>query len=81
MSQALWRVMQPILPVLIGILLIEVALGLHEPAGRLPIGFPASMDAVEAQLEDVGRDAESYVDSAGNTYEFGFGLNHSGPIS
>ncbi|MBL8709401.1 MAG: MFS transporter [Rhodospirillaceae bacterium] len=31
MSQALWRVVQPILPVLIGILLIEVALGILMP--------------------------------------------------
>lgn len=61
--------------------LIEVALGLSEPQGRLPIGFPASMDAVEAQLEDVGEDTEPYVDSAGNAYEFGFGLSYSGPIT
>ena len=61
--------------------LIEVALGLSEPSGRLPIGFPASMDAVEAQLEDVGEDTAPYVDSAGNTYKFGFGLNFSGPIA
>ncbi|WP_066586788.1 glycoside hydrolase family 3 N-terminal domain-containing protein [Cellulomonas timonensis] len=61
--------------------LIEVALGLSEPQGRLPIGFPASMDAVEAQLEDVGEDTEVYVDSAGNAYEFGFGLNYAGVIA
>ena len=61
--------------------LIEVALGLSEPQGRLPIGFPASMDAVEAQLEDVGEDTEPYVDSAGNSYAFGFGLNYSGKIT
>ena len=61
--------------------LIEVALGLSEPQGRLPIGFPASMDAVEAQLEDVGEDTEPYVDSAGNAYLFGFGLNYSGVIA
>ena len=61
--------------------LIEVALGLSEPQGRLPIGFPASMDAVEAQLEDVGGDTEPYVDSAGNAYAFGFGLSYSGAIT
>lgn len=59
---------------------LEVALGLHEPQGRLPIGFPASMDAVEAQLEDVGEDHETYVDSAGNDWSFGYGLNWSGVI-
>ncbi|MBM7818157.1 beta-glucosidase [Cellulosimicrobium cellulans] len=61
--------------------LIESALGLHETQGRLPIGFPASMDAVEKQLEDVGEDAEPYTDAAGNAYAFGFGLNFSGPIT
>ncbi len=61
--------------------LIEVALGLSEPQGRLPIGFPASMDAVEAQLEDVGEDTAPYVDSIGNTYSFGFGLNYAGVIA
>lgn len=61
--------------------LIETAIGTSEPQGRLPIGFPISMDAVEAQLEDVGEDTEPYVDSAGNSYKFGFGLNYSGPIA
>ena len=61
--------------------LIEVALGLHEPEGRLPMAFPANMDTVEAQLEDVGEDVEPYVDSAGNTYSVGFGLNYAGPIA
>ena len=61
--------------------LMEVALGLHEPQGRLPIAFPASMDAVEAQLEDVAEDTEPYVDGAGNAYAFGFGLGWSGPLS
>lgn len=61
--------------------LLEVALGLHEPQGRLPIGFPASMEAVEGQLEDVGEDHETYVDAAGNDYAFGFGLDWSGPLA
>lgn len=61
--------------------LIEVALGLHEPAGRLPIQFPANMDTVEAQLEDVAKDMTPYTDSAGNAYDYGFGLNYSGVIS
>lgn len=59
---------------------IQTALGLHEPQGRLPIGFPASMDAVEASQEDVPKDVETYVDSAGNDWAFGFGLNWSGVI-
>ena len=61
--------------------LLEVGLGLTEPKGRLPIGFPASMDAVEAQQEGVGEDMETYVDSAGNDWKFGFGLDWSGVIS
>lgn len=61
--------------------LIDVLIGAHEPQGRLPIGFPASMDAVEAQQEDVGEDMKTYVDSAGNDWKFGFGLNYSGVIS
>ncbi|NTW38367.1 MAG: glycoside hydrolase family 3 protein [Cellulomonadaceae bacterium] len=60
--------------------LIEVALGLHEPHGRLPITFPASMDAVEAQLEDLA-DTEPYVDGLGNEWGFGFGLSFAGVIS
>lgn len=60
---------------------VQVALGLHEPQGRLPIGFPASMEAVEASLEDVPKDHATYVDSAGNDWAFGFGLNWSGVIT
>lgn len=59
----------------------DVALGLHEPAGRLPLVMPASMDAVEASFEDVPEDVTAYKDAAGNSYEFGFGLNCSGVIS
>ena len=36
---------------------------------------PADMDTVEANDEDVPRDLVCHVDSAGNTYDFGFGLN------
>jgi beta-glucosidase len=60
---------------------LQVVLGLYEPGGRLPIGLPASMDAIEGSFEDVPKDVASYVDSAGNTYEFGFGLNYSGPVT
>ena len=42
--------------------------------------MPANMEAVEAQLEDVPRDVECYVDANGNTYDFAFGLNWSGVI-
>ena len=60
--------------------LIAAALGLKEPHGRLPITAPLDMNAVEAQLEDVGMDTTPYVDTMGNTYSFGFGLNWRGRI-
>ena len=63
-----------------GKVLIDAALGLAEPHGRLPMTSPKDMDAVEAQLEDVGQDMTPYVDSLGNTYSFGFGLNWKGRI-
>ncbi|SDL24571.1 glycoside hydrolase family 3 N-terminal domain-containing protein [Tessaracoccus oleiagri] len=61
--------------------LLEVALGLYEPKGRLPIQFPADMDTVEKQLEDVAKDMTPYTDANGNAYDYGFGLNYSGPIA
>lgn len=60
--------------------LIQVATGQHEPRAKLPLGFPASMDAVEAQLEDVPEDMETYVDTVGNDWTFGYGLDWSGAI-
>ncbi|MBQ3267115.1 MAG: glycoside hydrolase family 3 C-terminal domain-containing protein [Atopobiaceae bacterium] len=51
-----------------------------EPSALLPCQMPASMEAVEASLEDVPRDLEVYVDSEGNAYDFCFGLNWSGVI-
>ena len=55
--------------------MIEVALGLHESTGRLPQTYPANMDTVEANKEDVPFDLEAYVDSVGNAWEYGFGLS------
>lgn len=60
--------------------MIQVAAGAYEPSAVLAIQMPASMEAVEAQLVDVPRDAEVYVDAAGNAYDFGYGLNWSGVI-
>lgn len=60
--------------------LIDASLGLAEPHGRLPMTSPKNMDAVEAQLEDVGEDMKAYKDSAGNVYAFGFGLDWKGRI-
>ncbi|MDD2960146.1 MAG: glycoside hydrolase family 3 N-terminal domain-containing protein [Lachnospiraceae bacterium] len=58
----------------------EVILGQTEPNGLLVFQQPASMETVEAQLEDVPRDMECYADAAGNAYDFAFGLNWAGKI-
>ncbi|RAX21618.1 glycoside hydrolase family 3 protein [Actinomyces sp. Z5] len=60
--------------------LIRIALGLHESNGRLPIQFPADMDTVEANQEDVPKDLTPYTDSAGNAYDYGFGLHLDGSV-
>ena len=54
---------------------LEVVTGAHESAGRLPVTFPIDMDTVEANAEDVPFDLTPYVDSEGNAWEFGYGLN------
>lgn len=59
---------------------MEIISGNVEPSALLPTQIPASMDAVEAQYEDVPRDMECYVDVNGNTYDFGYGMNWSGVI-
>ena len=61
--------------------LLNVIVGKVEPSALLPYQQPASMDAVEAQYEDVPRDMECYVDANGNTYDFAFGMNWSGVIN
>ncbi|MFV0252993.1 MAG: glycoside hydrolase family 3 N-terminal domain-containing protein [Beutenbergiaceae bacterium] len=61
--------------------LLDVATGAYEPQGRLPIQFPADMDTVEASQEDVPKDVTPYTDADGNAYDWGYGLNWSGPIS
>ncbi|MDO5540989.1 MAG: glycoside hydrolase family 3 N-terminal domain-containing protein, partial [Eubacteriales bacterium] len=58
----------------------EIILGQTEPNGLLVFQQPANMETVEAQMEDVPRDMECYVDAAGNTYDFAFGMNWSGVI-
>lgn len=59
----------------------DIIEGKHEPRGLLPLQFPANMDTVEAQLEDVGQDMTCYQDSEGNTYDVAYGLNWSGIIN
>jgi beta-glucosidase len=61
--------------------LLDLLTGVAEPSGLLPLQMPASMETVEAQLEDVPHDMEVYTDADGNKYDFGFGMNWSGPIN
>ncbi len=60
--------------------LLEILTGVHEPSALLPMQLPADMKTVETQAEDVPRDMTSYIDSDGNSYDFGFGLNWKGVI-
>lgn len=59
---------------------LEIVSGTFEPTGRLPMQFPLNMDTVEQQLEDVPQDMLPWNDTAGNSYDFGFGLNWKGRI-
>ncbi|MCU0400368.1 MAG: glycoside hydrolase family 3 protein [Algoriphagus sp.] len=60
--------------------IFDLISGKYEPSALLPIQLPASMAAVETQLEDTAHDMEVHVDAAGNAYDFTFGLNWSGVI-
>ncbi|MBZ0299715.1 MAG: glycoside hydrolase family 3 C-terminal domain-containing protein [Anaerolineae bacterium] len=51
--------------------LLDVLFGRFAPCGKLPFELPSSMDAVEAQLEDVPHDSENPL------FEYGFGLTYS----
>jgi beta-glucosidase len=60
--------------------ILDIVTGVYEPTGLLPLQMPASMKTVELQAEDKPFDMECHVDSEGNKYDFGFGLNWSGAI-
>jgi beta-glucosidase len=59
---------------------LDIISGAVEPSGLLPLQMPADMKTVEEQNEDVPFDMNCHVDSEGNTYDFGFGLDWSGVI-
>lgn len=59
---------------------MDIISGNAEPEGLLPMQFPANMQTVEKQCEDVSRDMTPYTDSEGNNYDFAFGLNWNGVI-
>lgn len=60
--------------------ILDIISGAAEPSGLLPLQMPADMKTVELQSEDVPFDMECHVDTEGNKYDFGFGLNWNGVI-
>lgn len=57
--------------------LMEILCGEANPGGKLPVILPSDMDTVERHCEDIDDDIEPYRDSAGNCYNYGFGLRYS----
>lgn len=60
--------------------IFDLVSGKAQPSGLLPVQLPATMETVEHHCEDRPFDMEAYVDQAGNTYDYGFGLNWNGVI-
>lgn len=60
--------------------ILDVVSGNIEPSGLLPLQMPKNMITVETQMEDMPFDMQAYIDSDGQTYDFGFGLNWDGVI-
>ena len=61
--------------------ILDIISGETEPSGLLPLQMPANMHTVETQYEDVPFDMTFHIDSEGNGYNFGFGMNWSGIIN
>ena len=60
--------------------MMDIISGQTEPSGLLPLQMPLNMSTVEKQFEDVPHDMIPYLDTTGNVYDFGFGLNWNGVI-
>ena len=60
--------------------ILDILTGAYEPSGLLPLQMPADMKTVELQKEDVPFDMTCHIDSEGNSYDFGFGMNWRGVI-
>lgn len=60
--------------------ILDIISGAIEPSGLLPVQMPLSMEIVEKHYEDTPFDMEPYVDSAGNAYDFGYGMSWRGRI-
>ncbi|KAL3472502.1 putative beta-glucosidase C [Aspergillus californicus] len=50
---------------------LDIVLGISAPEGKLPFDLPRSMEAVEAQMEDVPFDTKNPI------FKFGHGLNYA----
>jgi beta-glucosidase len=61
--------------------ILDILTDAAEPSGLLPMQMPSDMQTVEKQFEDVPHDMNSYKDSQGHVYDFGFGLNWKGVIN
>lgn len=61
--------------------IFDVLTGRHEPSGLLPFQFPENEQEIGKHFADAPFDMNSYRDSEGNTYGFGYGRNYSGVIS
>ncbi|MCD7862017.1 MAG: glycoside hydrolase family 3 C-terminal domain-containing protein [Lachnospiraceae bacterium] len=60
---------------------LEALTGAFEPSTLLPFQMPASMEAVEAHMEDTPGDICPYTDSEGHSWDFGYGMNWEGVIA
>lgn len=60
--------------------IFDIITGAEEPSGLLPMQLPKDMETVEAHSEDASFDLLPYIDSEGNAYDFGFGMNWKGRI-
>jgi len=60
--------------------ILDILTGVSEPSGLLPMQMPADMETVEKQKEDVPHDMQSFKDSEGHVYDFGYGQNWKGVI-
>ena len=60
---------------------LDIVSGIAEPSGLLPMQFPADMQTVEEQQEDVPHDMRPLVDADGNAWDFAYGQNWTGVIN
>ncbi|BAV06568.1 beta-glucosidase [Filimonas lacunae] len=60
--------------------ILDIISGKANPSGLLPVQMPADMNTVETQKEDVPFDMQPHIDTEGNSYDFGYGLDWNGVI-